>query len=506
MANPFPFASQEQQQHLSPPSFHHFHPPFLDDDYDYEKERKKKRQKMIQNIVLLSSGATFAVAITATLLLKKQNRIVIKKVDHRTLPRPNRRVFDHARAFACIQQDYTGPDATFNGANFKETFRISRPRFEALVQSLCNTSTFWHNSRRNCFGTEGASTLAKVLLPLKCLAFGVPVNAFLDYFQLSKTLAKKCYENFVLHIPLIWSAQYLALPTKKQIKEIVTLHESVHGVPGMLGSLDCMHTYWDKCPKAYHGVFKGKEKRPSIVLEGACDYNMYFWHSAYGFPGTMNDINIINASSLLKAFIDGTMVEDESESIPFSIMGEQFKHLFLLTDGIYPTWVRFVKAISEAGADPSSTSYKIWQEKSRKDIERAFGVLQIKFPIVARPFKFHKTEIIANTVTTCLILHNMCVQERVNETNEGDYSPRPVDGLDCVQTETLHESVPDNVDSNAQSMIGQQSIPVAQLEMALRMADHYCSLTNADNHMKLRRALEKFVHENHLHLLLTSDD
>ena len=500
MANPLPFSFDDQHQQYPPPLFPPGHILHETDD-SFEEERKKKRQKTIENILVASSGAAFTVALVATRVAQKRlyNGFSSSGRTHRNLPRPNRRVFDHARAAACINQDYMGPDATFNGVNFKQIFRISRARFESIVQTLCNSNNFWHDTRRNCFGNEGASTLAKVLLPLKCLAFGVPTTAFLDYFQLSPTLAKSCYEKFVLHIPLLFTQQYLAPPTKQQMKEIVELHQLVHGVRGMLGSLDCMHTYWDKCPKAFHGSFKGKEKRPSVVLEAACDYNLYFWHCDYGFPGTYNDLNIINASSLLAAFVDGYMTEFEQDCIPFSILDEEFMCLYWLVDGIYPTWARFVKAISEDGGNPVSSAYKIWQEAKRKDIERAFGVLQLKWQMVARPFKFHKSEIIANTVTTCLILHNMCVHERVNETIEGDYSP--LSGSEMPEINVANEHADDNpAVSNNDRVIQPGDIPAAQLAMAQRMAERYNSLIDRNEHMRLRDAISAYVHANNLHI------
>jgi len=66
-----------------------------------------------------------------------------------------------------------------------------------------------------------------------------------------------------------------------------------------------MHILWINCPKGYHGQYKGKEKNPSIVLEVACDYNLWFWHASFGYPGRLNDINILNLSTLVDSFLDG---------------------------------------------------------------------------------------------------------------------------------------------------------------------------------------------------------
>ena len=94
----------------------------------------------------------------------------------------------------------------------------------------------------------------------------------------------------------------------------------MHGVEGMLGSLDCMHTYWDKCPVAWQGAFSnGAKKKPSIVLEAACDYHLWFWHASYGYARTLNDINIINLSPVTEAFISGEMAKLETEVVPFQM-------------------------------------------------------------------------------------------------------------------------------------------------------------------------------------------
>ena len=57
--------------------------------------------------------------------------------------------------------------------------------------------------------------------------------------------------------------------------------------------------------------------------------------------------------------------------------------------------------------------FTAWQEHVRKDIEHAFGVLQAKFQIVTKPLYAFNLNQISDTVNCCLILHNMCVEERV---------------------------------------------------------------------------------------------
>ena len=111
----------------------------------------------------------------------------------------------------------------------------------------------------------------------------------------------------------------------------------------MFGSLDCMHTYWKNCPVAWQGSYQVKERKPSIVLEAVADHNMWFWHAAYGYAGTLNDLNILNISPLLDSFTDDTFNLLEDDIVPFKIGDEIFHFMYVLVDGIYPRYSRFVK-------------------------------------------------------------------------------------------------------------------------------------------------------------------
>jgi Plant transposon protein len=59
---------------------------------------------------------------------------------------------------------------------------------------------------------------------------------------------------------------------------ITALPEKVQGVPGMFGSLLCMHAQWKNCPMEWQGSFKGQSGFPSIVSEDTSDFHCYFWH------------------------------------------------------------------------------------------------------------------------------------------------------------------------------------------------------------------------------------
>jgi Plant transposon protein len=144
-------------------------------------------------------------------------------------------------------------------------------------------------------------------MALKLVAYSCYPSAFQDYFQMSETMARICLLKFcqiVLRDESLQSVFARRMP-RADARTVSAMHEAMHGMPGMIGSLDCTHVCWKNCPIAWQGSQTGKEGKPTIVLEAFADYNLWFWHHSFGWPELPNDINIWDQSSLLKSFLDG---------------------------------------------------------------------------------------------------------------------------------------------------------------------------------------------------------
>jgi Plant transposon protein len=108
---------------------------------------------------------------------------------------------------------------------------------------------------------------------------------------MSAALASKCYEEFAIMMCQVHGEEYLQIPDENDIINITQLHHELHGVWGMLGSLNCMHTLWKYCPNAWQQSYElGKESGgPTIVLRPLGDHHLQFWHAAFGYAGSLND-------------------------------------------------------------------------------------------------------------------------------------------------------------------------------------------------------------------------
>jgi hypothetical protein len=218
---------------------------------------------------------------------------------------------------------------------------------------------------------------AKIMIAIKVLAYGSCVNSFRDYYQLGQTTALLAVQHYttIIACSVNLYAKFLRSMSPSDAKHVKAMHFHQHGVRDMAGSLDCSHVLWKNCPVAHHGQFKGKEELPTVIMEVACDYQLFAWYAVVGYAGTFNDISVWDNSLLHCSLIDGSFSRNDFE---FEIAGTTFSFLYFLVDGIYPLLSRFVRPINVlTGKD--ECFFTAWQESCRKDVERFFGVLKKKF-------------------------------------------------------------------------------------------------------------------------------
>ena len=83
---------------------------------------------------------------------------------------------------------------------------------------------------------------------------------------------------------------------------------------------------------------------------------------------------------------------------------------YYLADVIYLSHPTFVKSIRLLQSEPDKLFAK-HQEGFRKDIKRAFGVLQARFKIICEPTRLWDIVNLGIFMRSCIILHNMIVED-----------------------------------------------------------------------------------------------
>ncbi|XP_048494334.1 uncharacterized protein LOC125491550 [Beta vulgaris subsp. vulgaris] len=106
---------------------------------------------------------------------------------------------------------------------------------------------------------------------------------------------------------------------------------------------------------------------------------------------------------------------------------------YYLTDGIYPRWSTFIPAI-KLPQTPKQGLFTQHQEAVRKDVERAFGVLQARFAIIRKPGLAWDKDILWKLIMACIIMHNMIVEDE-HDTYQNYRDPNEYDQLQTQNNE-----------------------------------------------------------------------
>ena len=289
---------------------------------------------------------------------------------------------------------------------------MGRPLFLRILEKI-STADDYFEQRPDATGLLGLSTLQKVTAGLRLMAYGSSADSLDENLRMGESTILMCLERFTEGVINQFGEEYLRAPTARDIVGILRT-SSERGFFGMMGSVDFMHWEWKNCPKAWAGMYQGRYKKPTVVLEAVATQDLWIWHAFFGMPGSTNDINVLDRSSLFEDFVRGT-----SPRASFTVNNREYGLTYLLADGIYPNWATFVKTISNPIGQKKKWFAKC-QEAARKDVERAFGVLQARFRIIHNPCKLWNVDSMKKIMIAAIILHNMIIEDERAE-NDHDF-------------------------------------------------------------------------------------
>ncbi|KAK2648264.1 hypothetical protein Ddye_015753 [Dipteronia dyeriana] len=309
----------------------------------------------------------------------------------------------------------------------------------------------------------------KITAVFRMLAYGCPADPTDEYFKIGESTTIESLKRFCRAVVDEFTGEYLRSPNATDVARLLCIGKD-RGFSEMLGSLDCMHWKWKNYPTAWAGQYAGRSGSPAIILEAVADYDLWIWHAYFGLPGTNNDINVLEASHLFSNLAKGI-----AHSAHYVIQGKEYNMGYYLVDGIYQKWSTLVQTIHDPRC-PKKKLFAMKQEVCRKDVERAFGVLQSQFAFLAGPARFWHKHILHDIMTTCIIMHNMIIAD------ERDVTASIEDHMEAPTPEV--EMVLDENTRFQQFLVRHRGIRDKYAHIALRNAliDHlWDEYTNSDN-------------------------
>ncbi|KAK3229771.1 hypothetical protein Dsin_001652 [Dipteronia sinensis] len=167
-----------------------------------------------------------------------------------------------------------------------------------------------------------------------------------------------------------------------------------------------------------------------LCIVAIADYDMWIWHAYFGLPSTNNDINVLEASHPFANLTHGI-----AHPTHYFIQGKEYNMGYYLADGIYQKWSTLVQTIHDT-CGLKKKLFAMKQEGCRKDVERAFGVLQSWFAILAGPTRFWQKHVLLDLMMACIIMHNMIIEdERDVDSAIKDHMEAPTPEVEMVVDE-----------------------------------------------------------------------
>ncbi|GJV85365.1 putative nuclease HARBI1 [Tanacetum coccineum] len=183
---------------------------------------------------------------------------------------------------------------------------------------------------------------------MRVLAYGVSFNVVDEYLRMSGAVTRKSLMAFVRGIISCFGDKYLRRPNEDDLARLLNIGEQ-RGFPG------------------WAGQYAGRSGKPTIILEAVASYDLWIWHAFFGTPGSCNDINVLHRSPVFNDVLEGRA--------------------------------------------PKHRLFAQHQEAVRKDVERAFGVLQARFAFLRHPCLIWDYEQMGQIMIACVIMHNMIVED-----------------------------------------------------------------------------------------------
>ncbi|XP_047942593.1 uncharacterized protein LOC125189351 [Salvia hispanica] len=196
------------------------------------------------------------------------------------VPRPiRRRTYvprEHGVAHERLFADYFAENPRWGPNVFHRRFRVSRDLFLRIVHTLEGRDEYFQY-REDGIGRPGLTSLHKCTVAICQLAYGTTADMFDEYLHVGETTGRECLKTFCKLIVEVFGGTYLRCPTADVCQSLMRMHETVHGFPRMLGSINCMHWQWKNCLTGWRGQFTSgyKGSHPTMILEAVADHRLW---------------------------------------------------------------------------------------------------------------------------------------------------------------------------------------------------------------------------------------
>lgn len=189
--------------------------------------------------------------------------------------------------------------------------------------------------------------------------------------------------------------QFINMPsTEKELLDACRAFYAKARFPKTIGAIDCTHIRIQSPGAEEAERFRNRKNWFSINVQTISAADLKIISLVCRWPGATHD-HIFKNSAIRQRFECG-----------------DFRSFILVGDSGYMNTMYMATPFLDTAFDPVLELYNESQIRTRNCVERSYGVLKRRFPILSLGMKNRKLQTVQEIIAACCVLHNIAIDER----------------------------------------------------------------------------------------------
>ena len=148
----------------------------------------------------------------------------------------------------------------FRNPRFRRRFRLPYDLFVTFVEECREV---------NLFKEKNYSKIPiefKILMSLRIIGRDSCADDISEYINIGDSTVNHIFKLFLQGCVELLYNKYVYIPFGEELDKVKLVYEKL-GLPGCIGSMDCTHILWHRCPKISRNICTGKEAKPTVAFQ-----------------------------------------------------------------------------------------------------------------------------------------------------------------------------------------------------------------------------------------------
>lgn len=264
-----------------------------------------------------------------------------------------------------------------DGERYKELYRFSEENVEWMADHFLGE---YDETRGKALSSKQKMKIFLRFLGDPGFQTGIAEDIGVHRSTVTKTIP------YVLGKVVEKSTEWVVFPTHRKVEEEKTEWLQRFNFPSAFGAIDCTHIPIMK-PTQYGDDYVNRKGFCSINVQATCNSKEIFTSIDAQWPGSVHDSRVLSNSSI------------------FQLLNNTPANAVILGDSGYALSPWLMTPYNNART-PEEIAYNRLHAKERVIIERCFGQLKKRFPILQHPIRV-ALEKVPSIIVSCVILHNI---------------------------------------------------------------------------------------------------